>query len=275
MPTSAELRGKYQLNLGNPRGLYEKTIDLNGQITTDNNRRLRLEKRQQMKPKTGQAFEYFLSDLTKTNERGAINENKVAELLTILESMSYPGGHQAAKLDGRWQQLYHRSPRRLFYMDNHSNVLQYPAPGIASYPCHYCGVILPEEEIDIDHRQPQTAPAGILVAKSFHSIGGALTVSSASGEKNPQVVPINRGVAVVPVAPKGWPRGNPWQAHAFVNPKTDRYTLTQIGITVLTVASFYYGSDRLRTMCQNNLINLVPACGICNRSKTNTLHAHK
>jgi hypothetical protein len=163
---------------------------------------------------------------------------------------------------------------------------------LASFPCHYCGIILPVELIQIEHQMPQNGADGAAVLKALHSLNAGLTAEPAHGVKNMQAVRVAKSKTlsnagtwapriaavtagnVCPVPVKGHLFGlHEWFARPRILEKLNRYTLTQRGKTFLTIAIMY--RQNFVQECKNSILNLVPACASCNRGKSNMVHATK
>ncbi len=211
------------------------------------------------------------------NPRGNVTGKQAAKLLTLVDGLTFPGyNHLNAKSDPTWQQMYHYGMRNFKQQRPNGAVVTISLP---SFPCHYCGLMIPVDTVQVDHRQPQASNPGYQVAKVFHSIrlgSFDLTVRQASGVKNSQGMAISRGQAVNPIPVKGWDRSNPWlRWNPPIQQKLDRYTLTDEGKTFLTIAMMVHGVGNVESACVNSFSNLVPACPLCNRTKTNVIHAVK
>lgn len=211
---------------------------------------------------------------------GSITEIQAAQDMTLIEDLALQD-HKAVKNDDRWRHLYRRAQRNFKFMDAHNNINR---QSLWSYPCHYCGFILPEQFIEVDHRQPQAHP-GVAVLKVLHSINGNYTSQAAHGTKGTQTAAIaaaNNNLAIsalnqVPV--NGWSWNIVWQggANALTANKLARYTLTDAGKTFLAVCSMLWGISGTEKKCLNNLLNLVPACRACNGAsgKGSMTHAYQ
>jgi hypothetical protein len=136
---------------------------------------------------------------------GTILLTDIANHMTTIENCFLPGGHGTAMQDVRWQTMYQRANRNIPFMD-HLGIVNFQV--LPSYPCHYCGIVLPEELIQVDHRQPQNWPDAAVI-KLMHSIPGhPYTYAGATGTKGQNIGVIAAGVG-------GYPIVNVHQNHAF------------------------------------------------------------
>lgn len=206
---------------------------------------------------------------TNGNPAGLITEAQAAADMTLIESL-YFHVHGNVKNDARWHHLYRRAQRTFNFLNNAGNVV---TQNLWSYPCHYCGFILPEQFIDVDHRQPQRHP-GVAVLKVLHALNHNYTTQPATGTKGTQVVAISgattplaiQNLNQVPVSGLDWVtawRGGNTVLNTNAN-KLARYTITDAGKTFLAVCTMYWGIKTVEKVCLNSLLNLVPACRMCN-----------
>ena len=224
------------------------------------------------------------------NVIGWVTEAQAAADMTLLDNLSV-ANHVQIKNDLRWRRLYRCAQRNINFMNPVGVVV---AQWHQTYPCHYCGVILPEEFIEVDHRQPQRHP-GVAVLKVIRAVNAAYTTAAATGTKAGQVANINAApsvgpfplslaqtmalAALNPIPVNGWDWVTAWQGNAGamnVN-KTARYTITAAGQTFLSLCSMLWGLAGSERRCLNNLLNLVPACRACNGAggKGSMTHAHQ
>ncbi|QRK05072.1 hypothetical protein JQX13_33365 [Archangium violaceum] len=237
---------------------------------------------------TNSIWEYCLRDQTG-NVHGRVPEDIIITTLTRLEA-GYINTYSNVKNHPGWQTAYMRAPRPVNLVNAAGNLTQ--SQNVWTYPCHYCGIVLPEQLIEVDHRQPKSRP-GPAILKSLHTLHNQYAGSGAHGRKATQLDNIMQNGNIQPITPKGWSWGN-WQsglatrvnalatandplAHINAQAKQDRYRITEYGETFLSVCVMYYGQSRTEKICVNNLINLVPACGICNGAsgKGASAHAHQ
>lgn len=210
------------------------------------------------------------------SDRGIISEAGASTLLTAMEALFFYD-HKDVKTNGVWQYLYHQDTRQVPFMTAGGAIANGPIAGLVTYPCHYCGIILPEELIQVDHHKPQAYP-GLSVLKLFHSFttpaGVQLTTQMAHGHKNTQInaiLGLHGGLTRVPVKARIF--GAAWGEKAHTANLTARYSLTDTGKTVLTLIEMHYGGGTAHKLALNNLLNLVPACPKCNNAKRARRHA--
>ncbi|MBO0947132.1 hypothetical protein [Fibrella forsythiae] len=181
---------------------------------------------------------------------------------TTLETLHF-ANHLHVKTDLRWRRMYHYKNRPFRFKRANGNYITQQLP---SFPCHYCGIYLPEEFIEVDHRQPQASP-GSAIIKVLRSINAGYTGGASVGTKAGQIADLeanNVGVLnTVDVSEYDW--NVAWQAGVgFMTPRAARYTLSSQGQTFLTICCMLWGSLAVEKRCLNSIINLVPACRMCN-----------
>lgn len=220
----------------------------------------------------GFVWSYGFSD--GVNDRGVVSEADAATVISRIQALSL-ADYKDAKEVPAWQTLYRQADRAVKYMAPNGHV----ADGAlqVTYPCHYCGIILPKELIQVDHHKPQAYP-GLGVLKVFHSLsmpdGTLLTTNVARGAKNTQIN-ILLGLAMGPLTPvpvKGRAFAAGWAEKGPDINRDARYTLTDTGKTILTLIEMLYGGTA-HSWGIHNLLNLVPACPKCNNSKNDKKHA--
>ncbi|MFN0113112.1 MAG: hypothetical protein ACKVPY_00370 [Paracoccaceae bacterium] len=207
---------------------------------------------------------------------GGLYLNDAARILSDIDNL-YVSAHGDIKNVPAFQQLYGLAPRTLNFVGNDG---QPGTRGMPTYPCHYCGIVLPVDLIEIDHTMPQSAGAtGQMAAilKVMHMVDGRLTQGQAQGRKAAAFAQGN--FAFIPpkaVRNGGGTGGNfgaPWNSNFPVqgSAKAARYTPTQEGETLLALGFLCFGTGvkGFQHRCMNNFLDLVPACRSCNGSKTN------
>lgn len=212
------------------------------------------------------------------NNRGVVSEADAATVLSQMVTLYQPY-HGDVKLNLTWQTLYRYAVRQVHFMDAMGNIAAGPALGLGTYPCHYCGIILPEELIQVDHQKPQAFP-GLGILKLFHSLsipgGTLLTTALAHGQKNTQINAIlglgggGGGVVPVPVKARAFAAG--WAEKAPDVNRDARYALSDHGKTILTLIEMLSGTGTAVNWGVNSLLNLVPACPKCNNAKRDKKH---
>ncbi|RYF74574.1 MAG: hypothetical protein EOO39_08360 [Cytophagaceae bacterium] len=181
---------------------------------------------------------------------------------TTLANLSF-ANHLHVKNDARWQHMYHHQNRPFRFKRANGNYVTRQLP---SFPCHYCGMFLPEEFIEVDHRQPQAAP-GAAIIKVLRSINAGYAGGAGIGTKAGQIANLeaNNVGALNTVDVNEYDWNIVWQAGVgFMTPRSARYTLSSQGQTFLTICCMIWGSAAVEKACLNSIINLVPACRMCN-----------
>lgn len=202
--------------------------------------------------------------------------------LTVLENCTFgnaAGDHLLARTDVAWRQMYHHAQRPF--------VIRQPGLGGEhpvqrwSFPCHYCGIAVPDELLQVDHQMPQNGAPGAAILKSLHSLNRGYTTAAAHGTKNTQIAHIatsNLGMLAT-VSVKGYAFGTKvWNTPNLPlgGAKGQRYSLSPSGVTLLAIAIMHYGQLRFSRECINSFLNLVPSCASCNGAagKGSKLHPY-
>lgn len=240
---------------------------LHGQVVEDLHKPWRLDRNY-----LAGGWSYSFND--GVTNRGIIPETEAVQLLNDMERL-YCKEHRNVMENTTWRALYGRDFRQVLFQDPAGGVgLGPPGEALWTYPCHYCGIVLPEELIEIDHQKPASAP-GYGVLKLFHSFttpgGLPLTTGGAHGAKNTQRVQIVGGGAVLPVPVKGRGFDVGWDSKTITPAIANRYTLTDHGQTVLTLIEMMHSPGKAADWGRNSLLNLVPSCARCNNSKTDSV----
>ena len=196
---------------------------------------------------------------------GGVPANQLAGDATIMNNLAVKN-HGDVKLRADWRTLYHRAQRPLQFCRNSNTGVAAAHGNYWSYPCGYCGLVLPEELIQVDHRQPQQWPA-VAIMKVMRTVGGGQYASAAStGQKAAQFANLAAGGVIAPITV-----GKHDFGQAFVqsfptggNAVEQRHTLTVQGEVFLTVCTMVWGENNVTNVCLNNVLNLVPACAQCN-----------
>lgn len=163
-----------------------------------------------------------------------------------------PGNHRSIIFNSEWQRIYGAQPKKFEY---------YGGPGKEelAMPCHYCGLWLPIESLQVDHQAPQNSKDQIkhYIAKVFGMLGSDLTAQKASGAKYSL---LKSSLGNKPVTPRS--KSIDWQ---LKNINQDRYKLTDAG----EIIAYFLPNEE---WCKDSLLNLAPACGRCNLAKSNQYH---
>jgi hypothetical protein len=148
---------------------------------------------------------------------------------------------------------------------------------LMTFPCHYCGIILPDNLIEVDHQMPNGSAPGI--AKTFHTMSHVLDVEltfrRGHGHKSRQsrAIYYKNTQNITPIPVKEYPINTEWNDKFCDEDKNDRYTLTQIGEIILSCMIAVLGTNTVSNICSNSIYNLVPSCATCNRRKKKSPHS--
>ncbi|MEM7165331.1 MAG: hypothetical protein AAF581_07705 [Planctomycetota bacterium] len=204
-----------------------------------------------------------------------VRTESLCDVVGMVEEYSYgETNYRDAKGSKLIQELYMFGRYRLNYMtgiDNQTYAPQWSSKEVEGYPCHYCGLLIPDKLVQLDHQRPKTGGRVTAVAKVLRWYG--LTRGPGKGPKH-QAMALGQGKGggkrvLRPIAPKGQPTGDAGQPGNWSEDKKQRYTTNVAGtalISVLHAAELYKAFE---ARCVNSNINLVPSCGACNRARSN------
>src|SRR5262245_25430288 len=126
-----------------------------------------------------------------------------------------------------------------------------------TFPCMRCGLVVPENNITIDHQKPQQGGEILAVAKAFRAIGG--TEEGPKGSKGKAFYLANTYDKVYwalsnnnlrpPIEPH--PR-DPWAG----TDRTKRQTLNESGTIIYSALLWGGDKDDLYKVCMNSVLNL-------------------
>ncbi|PMS16643.1 hypothetical protein C0Z18_22655 [Trinickia dabaoshanensis] len=139
---------------------------------------------------------------------------------------------------------------------------------VLSAPCMICGLVLPLANLTIDHQRPQSGGELEAVAKVFRTFG--LTKEGPKGPKGLLIQAHLRSVNPS-LATFGSVAPQPGRAAAAGTSLSERYTLNDQGALLLSFVLAAGEIQKLKTSCMNSIVNLRPACGVCNSSRGNPL----
>lgn len=139
---------------------------------------------------------YWLANAAGALPASQVHSSVLVAGLNWIETLSMgpaSGAHRNAMNDPLWQALYnrHQATFRRYCLVGGANTLT--SVNLHSYPCYYCGLVVPEQAIEVDHQKPKGGGnRGAAVLKVFRAIGGiagmpALTTGAAAGHKNQQI----------------------------------------------------------------------------------------
>ena len=141
-----------------------------------------------------------------------------------------------------------------------------------TFPCMRCGLLLPANNITIDHQKPQEGGEVLAVLKSFRAIG--MTQEGPKGAKGLAVAQKNTYDLLLsgllnnnirgPISP------HPQPLVDFGN-RAKRQTLSEQGAVIYS--ALLWGGDKpvVFKTCMHSLLNLKPMCLRCNTSKGNSI----
>lgn len=290
MVTPQDIHNKFNENWSSKRG---RTISTIGLLSTEPGVELR----------RNPHMEYFLHGGGKAGIPAPARD--IALILNRIDALSYRA-HTDCLDDARFRTLYgYQASVALPFIGPTGQAVSKPCE---AYPCHYCGILIRKDLVQVDHRQPQALEA-FAILKVLRAVFPGLTVSGPAGHITPfykgpapkwgakpkiinpapthyrksiQAPQIANATTPVllnqlnPVHPKGWDVSTKWKFHNGTSTtKKDRYTLTESGQLALTAGIMLWGETKFSEACLNNLLNLVPSCAKCNNSKSKLVHAHK
>lgn len=186
-------------------------------------------------------------------------------LITIADAIEklYVYDHKNIKYNIQWRTIYQAETRNVQFIAKQTH----QTSSLLTIPCHYCGIILPLALIEIDHFKPQTGGEDAAVLKIFRNLNIGLTEHQGSGQK---ANAIRSGFALKINTQRG--KYNSLQDPNFTKPKDLlKNQLTDFGASIKTAFEKMDLYDDLKTCCMNSLLNLVPSCGRCNKSKSNNM----
>lgn len=227
-------------------------------------------------PRTRSAL--VLTGDTMSAQEAAEEASVIASLGSSLTTGDMRAGtYSDIKNDPIWQHMYHYASRGLDFLTSSpgSGALTPVRKQHPTYPCHYCGIVLPMEFVEVDHRQPESKPRPCVI-KSLRAVN-PLNVSAigfrpgtkASACRNIANVHLNNfSTANIPkVAINGWDFATPFTEHGETD---DRYTLSNRGLILDTLLQMFWGETKYQTYCIYSILNLVPACRACNGTNLST-----
>ena len=180
--------------------------------------------------------------------------------------------YRRVKQHATFQKLYNYEPQGFAYYFDPNNSKAPKAIPCATFPCMRCGLVLPENNITIDHQKPQEGGEVLAVAKAFRAIG--MTQEGPKGAKGKAFAKLKTYTEMFWGLQKndfGEPIGpHPRNKFAGVD-RTKRQSLDEQG--TVTYSTLLWGGDKpdLYRICMNSVLNLKPLCLRCNTSKGNII----
>lgn len=174
--------------------------------------------------------------------------------------------------DTNWGKLFQVEDRAVNYIKG----TELKTPSEPTMPCYSCGLVLPVGHITIDHHKPQVGGQHQAVIKCLRNIGYNLThdpgkggVANAYYFNNFQALPTKSAPPPLPTQSNGSEMD--FTIDVVDNRKPERYTLSDRGITFLSVAVAASGLDELIARSMHSVFNLKPYCAKCNIKKSNQI----
>ncbi|QJE01552.1 hypothetical protein HH212_17215 [Massilia forsythiae] len=167
-------------------------------------------------------------------------------------------GYRRVLDDPYWQQFFHVRERDFTYIEGDAT----KARPRASLPCFQCGLVLPADLITIDHSKPQAGGGDHAVLKVLRNLNYDLTHHPGVG----QLATAHRDGTSAPLHTKAGRNSAPMHEG-----KAERYTLTDKGITVLSVLAAATSLNQVYDACMHSAFNLRPYCSKCNTAKSNAM----
>lgn len=205
------------------------------------------------------------ANMPAPNPNARLSLTEIQAILTEIDGLSF-ADYRMATNHPKWQQLYRVANRKLKYHPYNDG------PNELTAPCQYCGLLLPMDLLEVDHQKPKASgKTDWAILKVLHTIrpAGFLTVGAAHGQKNTQLQNITGAAVPAAVTPANRARAA-WadrQFNTLPQAKQDRYTLAPRGKVLMALANKCFWND-LEERCVNNILNLVPACPRCNKTKS-------
>lgn len=222
---------------------------------------------------------FIVGNANTNTEEGRLLGRELVVLLTNITNIGVYTDYKNVKNSIVWKKLYGvKTVGVNFYnIDGSVNRVE----NLECTFCHWCGIQLPLELIQVDHVMPQaTATEGFALMKLFHMLNENLTEEKGKGSKFNQIKVIQNSnlvgydTGLNPIKTKAYSWKNPWVNKGADLNRDNRYKLTTAGEVLLNFLIYVAGQLRY-TGCVNSLINLVPSCSKCNGSKNDKIHIKK
>ncbi|MBO0951576.1 hypothetical protein [Fibrella forsythiae] len=188
----------------------------------------------------------------------------------IIDGLNIGSVHGDVKTEPNWRVLYRAKNRPMNFK---TGAGPSTPQSISTIPCHSCGIILPEDAIQVDHYMPQEGGINtdLHALKTLRAL--RLTDQVPNGLKGVALDIANLADFGLnfKLMPKGRGRGIVTQ-FATISAAA-KWTTNEEGSAFLTLVDSVNGLEDLRRMCKNNLLNLAPLCGMCNVNKSNRTRA--
>lgn len=181
------------------------------------------------------------------------------KMAKTIDDLSVGGNHLTVKTNAEWCRIYQKANYQLPKMDSSGTVTQTATEAI---PCHNCGWVVPMAMVQVDHHMPQADGKWLYTLKMARALG--LTNNGPTGGKGMAI--IAGTLSTLTLNPKG--RDSSYNHLLNPTPKA-KFELNEKGSAFFSLlASVQGGLDIVQSKCKNNILNLVPLCGECNRNKS-------
>jgi hypothetical protein len=185
-------------------------------------------------------------------------DTKVSRLSQVLDTSFNPSSYRQVIDNPDFRTIY--SVKRRSFEHMHSNGRIFPHM-LESAPCRTCGILLPIDNLQVDHQRPQSGGTTEAIAKVFRACG--LTAEGPQGPKGQQFL-ANAGAARVFTKVNS----TPYEGEST----EDRYSLNSVGAFIYSFwIKAYQNTDVLAEKCLHNMLNLRLLCSACNTSRGNPL----
>lgn len=207
----------------------------------------------------------------------------LAVVAMVIDNL-YAPNYSDIKRNPVWRQIYQCATRRVLCIEGTNEVYK----STFTMPCHYCGVVLTIDLIEVDHFKPQEGGDVQAVLKVFRSLNYGLTVKSGTGAKA-RILSSHQSLLENAIGSMNSPftdisqhnLGNdkvPTQRGKYTSASDikltaprdqDKDNLTPLGSGILRALDLLELHPVIIKECMNSFVNLVPSCGSCNKFKGN------
>lgn len=195
-----------------------------------------------------------------------LSKEQAMDYADAMDELHTGSDHLNIKSDPIWRKLYLFRNRPLAFeaTDGGGQITRI----LSSVPCHHCGIIMPEDAIQVDHYMPQAQSPDLYTIKTLRALG--LTVGKGTGYKgyNFDNSVKNFGLTFK-IYPTGRERGN--MAHLLNGTSSNKWTTNSRGNALLSLVAYAEEMPSFKRLCKNSLLNLMPLCSHCNQRKSNQI----
>jgi hypothetical protein len=191
--------------------------------------------------------------------RGTVSEFDRGDCLAIAKVISNnaftENTYPKAKTGWLFEKLYDVADRPINYLIEGTPQCRLKKTA----PCFICGIVLPIENLTVDHERPQTGGGYEAVAKTFRAFG--LTKEGPKGQKGQKILAhLYEGTEITPAKVQIDKQSGGVSLH-------QRYTLNEKGTLLYSLVVASGERENLVKACLHGVMNLKPACGSCNSSR--------